>query len=260
MSDKINIVMHPGYCITQENYNKEIYFEQLDKGQFNVFLHPTLSNQQIIFLLNKEFNILKKYAKHYSNINDTIDICTNNEYIQNEGKYIHHPYAANLLRQFMFSIIRRVKKNRKIKNKKFTKYFNKILNLKKKNLIKYLIHLSNMGYPIFSNHLIGKEYKEYNKSLRERYTTKEGQINIHADCTIITPSIKKLVGYIKEHKEETDEVYLFGEHFNQCVQNIANIMDEVGLEYTILKELTSYNNRELQKCNEKDNHFFILEE
>lgn len=260
MSDKINIVMHPGYCVTQENYNKEIYFEQLDKGHFNVFLHPTLSKQQISFLLNKEFSILKKYAKHYSNISDTIDICIDKEYTKNEGKYIHHPYAANLLRQFMFSIIRRAKKNKKIKNKKFTKYFNKILNLKQKNLIKYLTHISNVGYPIFSNHLVGDEYQEYNKVLREKYSTKDDQINLHTDCTIITPSIKKLLVYIKENKEENDVVYLFGEHFNQCVQNIANIMDEIGLEYEILKELTSYNNRELQKCDEIHNHFFVLGE
>ena len=72
MSDIINIVMHPGYCVNQDNYNKEIYFEQLDKGLVNIFLHPTLSERQMEFLLNKEFFITKKNALNGLNINSNL--------------------------------------------------------------------------------------------------------------------------------------------------------------------------------------------
>lgn len=263
MSDIINIVMHPGYCVSQDNYNKEIYFEQLDKGLVNIFLHPTLSKRQMEFLLNKEFNITKKYALNYLNINNAIDISMNKEYSNNEGRFIHHPYVGNLLRQFMFSVTRRVKKNKKIKNKKFTKYFKKILNKKQKNLVKYLILISTKGYPLFVNHLTGKEYDDFSTMIKEKYSknnivdTRE-QINFHTNGTLITSNIRDLIKYVKDNKEDEDDVFLFGEHFNQCVQHIAVIMDEIGLEYKILKHLTSYNNSDTKKCNKND-HFFVLE-
>ena len=265
MSDIINIVIHPGYCSKQDNYNKEIYFEQLDKGLVNIFLHPTLSKRQMEFLLNKEFSITKNYALKCLNINNAIINSMDRDYINNEGKYIRHPYVGNILRQFMFSVTRRVKKNKNIKNKKFSKYFKKILNKKQKNLVKYLILLSTKGYPFFVNHLTGKEYDNFRTLLKEKYSknnTVNGreQINFHVDATLITPNTKNLIKYVKENIEVEDKVFLFGEHFNQCVQNIANVMDEIGLEYKILKSLTSYNNSpDLEKCSNPDEHFFVLE-
>lgn len=65
MSDIINIVVHPGYCVDHDEYKKDVYFKQLDNGTFNIFLHPTcddLSRKIVLKTFVKE--VMKEACKN----------------------------------------------------------------------------------------------------------------------------------------------------------------------------------------------------
>lgn len=242
MGDVINIVVHPGHCVSYEGYDKEVYYKQLDKGNFNVFLHPTVDNDSRQIVIGHE---LKKIMKD-SRVNRTVsEVESLIKSELEEGDNVNIPYASYMLRSLVFSRVLSIRKIRRINKKGYCKMLNKLINLNKLSAYKYMLHLSK-SKPIIYGNKTHSTYLDFRKTLENRYPSRMDNLdhlqhNAHMNATYFNNFERDFINFFKEDCEEDDKIYVFGEYYNQCVKAFTNILDKHNINYELLSELTSFN-------------------
>lgn len=256
MSDIINIITHPGYLVNKENYNQKVYYEQLEKAKLNIFLHPQIGELEKKFYTRKYYNLFIENVKNVKSSDVALE-----EFDKNND-FISFHYPAKHLRNYLFRLITRNRKRKKIKSKKYSKRIHNIIHNKKEEIIKLML---KMDKTIFNNNCCTKNHLEFRKQLENDFPkkpyTEDGQWNMHLNGTILN-SFNIIIKKLKEDCfVEEDQIFLFGEHYNQCVKNTADVMDKLKLKYTIIPELTSYNSTcEIsgKDIKEENKHFIII--
>lgn len=249
--DKINIIVHPGYLCNHEGYNLKIYEKQIAEAKFNIFLHPQLSKTEKVILHKKHYGLFMKEIKSAKTWETVL---SDYEEFKNNNKLIFFGIAAYYIRNVVFTRLRRKYKS-KIRSKDIVR---RIANLKYKTIdlvIKY-------DLTKFKNDCISDKNKEYRENLENLYPKHIGDRihNLHLNGTLLN-SFDHTLKLIKNDNllEDNDEIFLFGENYNQCVLNTSKVLDKYDFKYNIITELTSYNHDgdiETFPYKKENNHFF----
>lgn len=260
MIDVINIVVHPGYLVTHDEYDENIYHEQLSKGKLNIFLHPQISKEEAEIWLTKDYDNFIKELK----LNKTwVEVKEDAKAFSKNDKFIFYGVAAYYIRQFLF---RRFKRTFNLRNKRNKAYSVLLVRLAKKlktKVIKAMTAFTVDGTYIFKNHCNGSKHKEFRTNLEEKYSDDiDKQMNLHLHGTTLNSFNHLLKRLIKENAiEESDEFYVFGENYNQCVKNAIDVIIKHDIKINIKTELTTYNHSSKidgYMYKQENNHFLEI--
>ena len=206
MSDIINIVVHPGYCIGCDGYDQEVYYNQLDKGDFNLFLHPTVDEVGRAVVIKQNIKqVLKEACKNRSipEVEDLIKL--------EDCDSINFPYAGYVFRQFMFYKFKSIKKKHKRTKKSYSKILKSLILNNEKFAKQYLFMVSNTR-PIITGNKITTMYKEFRTTLEDKYPSENketNQKNVHLDATYFNQFSNSFPKFYSECVEASDKIYVF---------------------------------------------------
>ena len=150
MSDIINIVVHPGYCIGCDGYDQEVYYNQLDKGDSNLFLHPTVDEVGRAVVIKQNIKQVLKEACQNRSIPEVEDLIK-----LEDCDSINFPYAGYVFRQFMFYKFKSIKKKHKRTKKSYSKILKSLILNNEKFAKQYLFMESNTRPIITGNKING---------------------------------------------------------------------------------------------------------
>ena len=240
MADIINIVVHPGHCLNYDGYNKEIYYEQLDKSDFNLFLHPTVDDESRNIVISHELKKVMEDACVGRTIPEVEKLIKTE---LEEGDNINIPYASYILRRLIFGKFLSIRKKKKYTKKGYSKILNNLIMKNRPFAFNYLHNVSKKK-PIIYGNKVSENYLEFRKTLEDKYpkdTTDGGCLNVHLNATYFNQFEVGFAKFAKEQIEEDDKIYVFGEYYNQCVKALTRILDKIGVKYELLPELSIYN-------------------
>ena len=235
MADIINIVVHPGYCVNHDDYDEEVYYEQIDKGTFNIFLHPTCDDLSRKIVLRKFLREVMIEACKNRSIEE-IEKLTKNEECDN----VNVAYAGWTVRRLMFDTHKSLKKVRKIRTKRYHTKLKRLIMSNEKFILKYLYTISKVR-PIIHGDNVSYKYMEFRKTLEDKYKDSDKQFNAHLDGLYYNDFTRAFQGLVTNNLEPDDKIFVFGEYYNQCVNGLTVVLDKMNVEYEVIPELCVFN-------------------
>lgn len=235
MADIINIVVHPGYCVNHNDYDEEVYYKQLDKGTFNIFLHPTCDDLSRKIVIRKFLREVMIEACKNRTIEE-IERLTKNEECDN----VNVAYAGWTVRRLMFDTHKSLKKVRKIKTKRYHTKLKRLIMGNEKFILQYLYTISKVR-PIIHGDNISLKYSNFRKTLEEKYKDSDEQFNAHLDGLYYNDFTRAFQNLVTNNLEPDDKIFVFGEYYNQCVAGLTDVLDKMNVEYKVIPELCVFN-------------------
>lgn len=260
MKKVINILIHPYYTEESSKF-LDVYNKQLEKGDLNIILYPQVSTKLKEIILDKYKDEFKQAFLSIKNKSD-VDKVYNKEDIHKHLFLIHH--TALVIRQGYFKVffryIKRKNKTvakRKLNRKRSTKVLKRFIN--KIDIQKPIIKLSK-HLTLFKDDVIFKWSTEARSYLENKFTEK----TVHIDGGSFH-SIANVINWLKKTINVKDDISnydikVFGEYRNLCVKGLEDILIKNEIEYSVIKELCSYNlcNNRTFKPEEKEKDYFYI--
>lgn len=264
----INILVHPGYISGNDNIpNKyyEKYYEQLDKGDLNIILHPQYPNfmKESLFK-NEEF---KSKLKDFFKLENSLSKREIKNRLKNRELVVYKDVYLEILISYQRNIFfRKFLHYKKIYGRRKSLKFKKNKNTKK-GLGRFMRHClnDNIFYDkinhfiyhnimIFRNDMRHEKYLNIRKQLEDKYSDypfskngKEYIKNIHLDGTCDHYNyhfFKNLKKTLEEDTSNINDKYIFnifGELRNLCVHNLEQDLIKLGYIPRILNDYCSFN-------------------